>query len=283
MASSTRNVKMGVCRAYLGARDLGLTKGGVEVAVTTETYKSEVDQYGKTPIKEQIMGRLVTAKVPMAESTLANIGDLMPGAALVTDGVKASATVTFAVNPTAATTVTVGGQAFTFVAGKPANIYATRLGATLQETVNNFISTFNRSSVQKAIGGLAAFQSAAGVVTIRAQDPGTAANAVTLAAASGGTASGATLAGGVAETYARLEVTTGTGIDLLETAQELRLHPVNKPDTDLSEDFVIYRAATPGALQFAYKLDAERIFNADFTGYPDPETGKLFGIGDPSA
>ncbi len=168
---STENIKLGVCKVIFDGRDLGLTKGGVEVSVQTETYKVEVDQFGKTPVKELIMGRTVTVKAPLAETTLENMADLMPGATLVTTG--------------------------------------------------------------------------------------TGPDAVT-----------------------RLDVTTATGVDLLTVAKVLRLHPINKPDSDKSEDFVIYKAATPGALTFAYKLDEERIFNADFMAYPDPTTGKLFSIGD---
>lgn len=283
MASSTKNVKLGVCRAYFGGVDLGLTKGGVEVSVTTETYKVEVDQFGKTPIKEQIQGRQVMAKVPMAETTLQGIANLMPGASLVTDGVRASGTLTIAANPTVATTVTIAGQALSFVSAAPTTPYQIRLGATLQETLDRLIAAINRLPLSPTTGGLVAVQTAPTVVTIRAVDPGVASNAVTLVAASGATASGATLTGGVNETKARLEVSTGTGTDLLDVAQELRLHPISKADTDFSEDFVIYKAATPGALQFAYQLDAERIFNADFMGYPDPVTGKLFAIGDPQA
>lgn len=167
MASSTENVKLGVCKIYFDGEDLGLTKGGVEVTVTTETFKVEVDQYGKTPVKEFIMGRQVMVKAPLAETTIENMARLMPGA-------------------------TISGSAGSEV----------------------------------------------------------------------------------------LTVSTGTGTDLLAIAKVLRLHPVSRPDNDKSEDFVIYKAATPGALNFAYKLDAERIFNADFTGYPDPVTGKLFAIGD---
>lgn len=281
MASSTKNVKLGVCKVYFGGVDLGLTKGGVEVSVTTETYKVEVDQYGKTAVKEQIMGRQVTVTVPMAETTLRNMAGLMPGAALVTDGVRASGTLTFG-SVTTSTTVTVAGQQFTFVNSNP-GLYAVKIGATAQETIDNFVSAFNRAGLGNAYGGLVAEQTGTSVVTISAVDPGSAANAVTLAAASGITASGATLTGGVNETKARLEVTTGTSIDLLDLAQELRLHPVALPDTDFSEDFVVYKAATPGALQFAYKLEEERIFNAEFTGYPHPVTGKLFAIGNPNA
>ena len=281
MASTTKNVKLGVCKVFYGGVDLGLTKGGVEVAVTTETFKVEVDQYGKTPVKEQIMGRQVSAKVPMAETTLQNMANLMPGAALVTDGVKASATLTFG-TVTASSTATIGGQVFTFVTTSP-GLHSVRIGVNVQETIDNFVSAVNRAGLQRLIGGVVAIQTAPTVVTIRAVDPGVAANAVTITAALGIAASGATLTGGVAETRARLDVTTGTGTDLLDLAQELRLHPVANADTDFDEDFVIHKAATPGALQFAYQLDAERIFNADFAGYPHPDTGKLFSIGNPNA
>lgn len=281
MASSTKNVKLGVCKVFYGGVDLGLTKGGVEVEVTTETYRVEVDQYGQTAIKEQVMGRNVSARIPMAESTLENMANLMPGAALVTDGSRASATLTFG-TVTETTTVTIGGQAFAF-SNTAGGLYTVKIGQTVAETIENFISTVNRAGLQKLIGGVVAIQTGDLVVTIRAVDFGTAGNTVTLAATLGVTTSGATLTGGAAQTKARLEVTTGTGTDLLDTAQELRLHPVNNPDTDFSEDFVIHRAATPGALSFAYKLDAERIFNADFSGYPHPVTGKLFAIGDPNA
>lgn len=281
MASSTKNVKLGVCRVYFGGVDQGLTKGGVETSVTTETHKTEVDQYGKTTVKEQVVGRNVSVKVPVAETTLQRMAALMPGSALVTDGVKASASLTFGV-VTAATTVTIGGQEFTFSA-TAGGVYAVKIGANVAETIDNFIATVNRAGLQKALGGLSAVKTDALVVTIRAIDPGTEANAVTLTAASGVTASGAQLAGGVVETKARMEVTTGTGIDLLDLAQELRLHPINLPEHDFSEDFVIYKAATAGAMQFVYKLDGERIFNAEFNGYPDPTTGKLFAVGDPNA
>lgn len=167
MPSDTRNVKLGVCKIIFGGQDLGYTKGGVEVVVTTETFKVEVDQFGKTPIKEYIIGREVSVKAPLAETTIQNIAALMPGATIT----------------------------------------------------------------------------------------GTAGSEV-------------------------LNVTTSVGADLLTLAKPLRLHPAALPDTDKSEDFVIYRAATPGALNFAYKLDAERIYNADFVGYPDVATGKLFAIGD---
>lgn len=283
MSSSTKNVKLGVCQVFYDGVDLGLTQGGVEFMVTTETYRVEVDQFGKTAINELIQGRKASAKVPMAETTLQNLMAIMPGSTLVTDGANASATVTIATQPTATTTVTIGGQAFSFQAGKPTTAYQVQIGANLAESIQNFIDTVNRSGIQAAIGGIKASLQSATVVKISAIDPGTAGNAVTLAAANGATASGANLTGGVNETKARVEVSTGVGVDLLDIARSLRLHPVSKAAQDFSEDLVIYKAATPGALQFAYKVDAERVYNAEFEAYPDPVTGKLFALGNPWA
>lgn len=174
MASSTQNVKLGVCKVSFGGVDLGYTKGGVEVTVATETHKVEVDQFGKTAVNELIMARNVSVKVPMAETTLENLVKIMPGATLVTDAI----------------------------------------------------------------------------------DP----------------------------TSKRVDVVTGVGTSLLATALALVLHPIDKLDTDTSEDFTVFKAATAGALQFAYKLEEERIFNVEFNGYPDTANGdKLFSLGDPTA
>lgn len=283
MASSTKNVKLGVCKVYYGGKDLGFTQGGVEVSVKTDTHKVELDQFGKTIVNELIMSRNVMAKVPMAETTARNMVQTMLGSTLVSDGANATATLTFASNPTISTTATIGGQAFTFQVAKPTTLYQVQLGATLAATMTNFISTVNRALLQSAIGGVTAAATAtAGVIAISANDPGTAGNAVTLAAASGGVASGATLTGGVAETKVRVDVSTGVSIDLLSNAYELRLHPTAKADSDFSDDFTIFQAATAGALTYAYKVDAERVFNVEFNGYPDAN-GKLFSVGDAMA
>ena len=101
---------------------------------------------------------------------------------------------------------------------------------------------------------------------------------VTGTAAAKVTMSGATLTGGADPTGASVSVPTGIGVNLLDLAKELRIHPQGKPLTDKSEDFVIPLAATSGALTFAYKLDQERIYNVEFTGYPDTSS-KLFTVG----
>lgn len=173
MASDIKNVKLGVCKVTFDGKDLGYTKGGVEVSVKTETHKVNVDQFGKTPINEYIMGREVTVKVPLAETTLENLVAIMPGAVLTTDTLD-----------------------------------------TTKKVVN---------------------------------------------------------------------VPTGIGSNLLDIAKQLVLHPIGKPDSDKSDDFTVFKAATAGALNFSYKLEDERIFSCEFNGYPDTTTGKLFAIGDTSA
>jgi len=280
MTSSTKNVKLGVCKIYFDGTDLGLTQGGVEVSVTTETHKVEVDQFGKTAINDIIMGRMVMVKAPLAETTLRNLVATMPGTSLITDGAQASATLTFAANPTAATTFTIGGQAFTFVTAAPTTIYQIKIAATQALTLANAVDVINRAPLQLTIGGVQATINALNtIITLKVGDPGVLGNAVTLVGSAGATASGATLLGGVVETKARVETSTGIGIDLLSLARVLRLHPSAKADGDFSDDFVVYQAATPGALTFAYKLDSERIYSIEFTGYPDA-TGRLFSAGD---
>jgi hypothetical protein len=69
-----------------GSTDLGLTKGGVEVTVSTNTYKITVDQFGQTEINEYIMGRTAMVKVPLAETDLTIFSKVIPGSTLVTDG-----------------------------------------------------------------------------------------------------------------------------------------------------------------------------------------------------
>lgn len=79
MASSTQNVKIGVCKITFGDQDLGYTKGGVEVEVATETHSVTVDQHGNTPISQYIMGRSIVVRAPLAETTIDNLAATMPG------------------------------------------------------------------------------------------------------------------------------------------------------------------------------------------------------------
>lgn len=162
-SNQTTNVKLGVCEISLGGENLGFTKGGVEVEVTTDSYAVTVDQLGNTPISEYITGRNCMVRCSLAETTVNHMVAIMPGATLLGTG---------------------------------------------------------------------------------------------------------------ATEHARVD--TGIGNDLRDNAKVLRLHP--KGNADNTEDFVIPLAATAGALQFAYKLDSERVFNVEFKAYAD-NNGRLFYFG----
>lgn len=172
MPSSTTNVKVGVCTVTFAGTDLGYTKGGVEVEVTSEKYTVTVDQFGQTPIDDYLIGRSITVTTPLAETTIDNLVTTMPGATKVVDSVD--------------------------------------------------------------------------------------------------------------NTKIKAEVTTGIGTNLLDIADKLVLHPIAAGNSVL-EDVIIPKAATAGNMSFAYQLDTERVFNVQWTGYPDPATGLLYVVGDETA
>lgn len=277
--SNTKNVKLGVCKALFGGVDLGYTQGGVEVTVQTETHKTTIDQFGKTSINEFILGRSVNVKVPLAETTLDNLVAIMPGATLTGDGVQASGSVTIVTNPTNGQNLLINGKTFTFktAASGPFEVGIAGSVAITASTLAGVLSASSDNAINCALYGVTGAQ-----VLVTYAVRGVAGNAFTLASGTTGaavTVSGATLSGGVDNNVARVDVATGIGIDLLTVAKELRLHPKNKPDNDKSDDFVIPLAATAGSLKFAYKLENERIYDCEFSGYPDPATNRLFYVG----
>jgi hypothetical protein len=289
MASNTKNVKLGVCKVIYGGLDLGYTKGGVDVTVTTETHKVNVDQFGKTTINEQIMGREVSAKVPLAETTIENMVAVMPGTTMTTvGGTPATGSATITTNPSDDDTIVLNGATLTFKT-VPVDPQDVKIGATASETATFLAAVLNASTDPRLAA--ATYDAAAAVVTITygnavvygtAGMKSTEGNAYTLTAGTAGakvTLSAATLSGGTEATKKFASVATGVGINLLDMAKELRLHPLGKADTDKTDDFVIPRAATPGALTFAYKLEDERVYNVEFLGYPDPQTSQLFTVG----
>lgn len=290
MPSDIKNVKLGVCQVFFGGIDLGYTRGGVEVTVSSETKRVEIDQFGKTAINELIMGRKVMVKVPLAETTLYNLAATMPGASIVsTGGVAATGTITVTTNPTNGQTIIVNGKTVTFkTAGtEKADAYSLEvaLGATAAATAANLAAALNKSNVPEV--ALATYTVAAAVVTVTSKFKDTTGNSFTLltgTAAGAVTMSGGTLTLGANGTKTRADATSGTSINLLTTAKELRLHPQANVATDYSEDFILPVANTAGGLNFAYKLEDERIFNVEFNGYPDTANGnRLFSIGDPTA
>lgn len=283
MASSAENVKLGVCRIYFGGKDLGFTKGGVEVEVVTDTHEKKVDQFGDSVMDEYIRGRTCTVKAPLAETTIENIAEIIPGSTLYDDGVAATGNIAFAGLPSADDTITINGTAFTFKAsGATGN--QINIGASVSATIDNAVSILNASVVTGVATATYSKNAGATQLVVTYDDRGTAGNAFTLAKSGTNlSVSGATLSGGISTTRKKVEVKTGIGLSLLTTSKELILHPIAKLANDQSEDFIIPMTQTPGAMNFAYKYDEERVFNCTFKAYPNPTTGVLFIVGDPAA
>ncbi len=90
------NVKVGTCDVYFNGVHLGHTKGGVEVSYEPEYHEVAVDAYGNTPVEKYLIGERLTAVVPLAEYTIANLNKAIPqsttagaGSARITIGSKA--------------------------------------------------------------------------------------------------------------------------------------------------------------------------------------------------
>jgi hypothetical protein len=285
--SDTKNVKIGVCQVFFDGVDLGFTQGGVEVTVKSETHKTFIDQFGKTPINEYVQAREAMVKVPLAETTIENLAMTMPGTDIVeVGGAVASGSIAFASNPAANDTVVINGTTITFVAGAPADAHEVQIGATTAATVTNLVAALNASAdpnVAEAVYSLTAPSTLSikwGAQAIGGMDgvKSVKGNDFTLAAGTGTGKTVTQMSGGADPTSRHAVVGTGVGNSLLEFARELRLHPVGRPLSDKSEDFVLPLAACAGALNFAYKVDAERTFPVEFTGYPTND-GTLFTFG----
>ncbi|MFM0095677.1 hypothetical protein PQQ87_08690 [Paraburkholderia nemoris] len=289
--SDTKNVRLGVCTVTYNGVDLGYTQGGVEVTVKTDTHQVNVDQFGKTPINEYIMGRSVEVKVPLAETTIDNLVQIMPGATMSTvGGTVAQGAITVGSDPVAGETVIVNGITFTWQT-TPVDSTDVQIGSTAAACATNLANVL-AASQDPALTVASYSANTSGVVTIlygppslygSTGEPGTLGNSFTLSNGTSGaavTVSGATLSGGTDPTQKSVSVSTGIGTDLLSLAKPLRLHPVDKADGDVSDDFVVPLAATSGALNFAYDLEKERIYDVTFTGYPNAATGQLFTIGE---
>lgn len=80
-----------------------------------------------------------------------------------------------------------------------------------------------------------------------------------------------------------LVVHSQPGVSLDGIARPLILHPCDLPENDLSEDITIPLAAPTGDIAFAYEAGKQRVYEVEFTMYPNETTGELFKIGDASA
>lgn len=68
MAGNAKNIRLGPCRVIWGIEDLGFTKGGVEVSITSTQVSITSDQFGETPMDKYVTSRTVNVKVPLIET-----------------------------------------------------------------------------------------------------------------------------------------------------------------------------------------------------------------------
>lgn len=88
------NLELGACNVEFGASgsetDLGFTKGGVVLTVTSPTVNITTDQFGQVILKQILVGRTATIRIPFAETDLLLMSKLIPAASHVIDSVDAT-------------------------------------------------------------------------------------------------------------------------------------------------------------------------------------------------
>lgn len=82
MANDVTNVVLGRCEITFNSVDLGHTKEGTTLTVTTDKREVTVDQFGSTPVAVHTIGQRVEVKVQLAELTLANLNSMIPDSTL---------------------------------------------------------------------------------------------------------------------------------------------------------------------------------------------------------
>lgn len=286
MASSTKNVRLGVCRVRFGGVDLGYTKGGVNFVVATQTHQVVVDQFGTSEINDIIMGRTAKITCPLAETTLENLVRVMPGSTYYSDGRKGKATITIGSAPGVGDSVTINGVTLSFkvspaavtdvLIGDSALASAANLLTMLQSSANPALAAFNYTSSTSGMVITATYGTRVRTVTEVA-----AVNAIALAKSGTSITVDASVTGQVIETKSRVDVTRSVGTSLLDISQELILHPTALADNDFSQDVIFPKTATAGDMSFDFKVDSERLYNISFNAYPDTNNGgTLFQVGD---
>lgn len=86
--SDVANIKIGACKVTFGGVDLGHTKGGVTVNYSPEYADITADQYGNSVIDKALVGEKMTVKVPLAETQVANLANVLPMGSLAGAGNK---------------------------------------------------------------------------------------------------------------------------------------------------------------------------------------------------
>jgi len=81
MASASKNVLVGVCSVKFDTTELGWTSDGVVITARTDTFNIKVEEISGT-IRREIIDQAVAVTLNMAEGTLINMSQAIPGSSL---------------------------------------------------------------------------------------------------------------------------------------------------------------------------------------------------------
>ncbi len=149
---------------------------------------------------------------PMCARNIGLLLTLLLGEPTTTAGLAAKGSVTFTEQPASNATLTIAGQAFTFVSGTP-TANQIKIGPSLRQTIANAVRVLNQSAVAGVAAASYWGDPVGTVIHIHHDTPGVAGNSFTLATSvTGATVSGATLAGGAATGAYRHVWTAGASV-----------------------------------------------------------------------
>ena len=238
MTVTTENINLGAAQVTFKGNDLGATKGGVEVDIKTEKYTVKSDQTGETPLKEFITGTTITVKVPLLETDLVRLKDMMAQSVSTTG------------NPALPT-----GWAVNNATGYAVGAVTVAIGSGTNDPVVGDTFTFS------------------GHATVYRVTDYSAPNMTFVEAASGAGGLVAPVADAETLTFeagaAGVEIRTGVNTDLFANAGLLFLHPDGVPTSVTGQDFTVFKAGPEANFTFKYELAGERVYEVMFTAYPD--------------
>ena len=239
MTVNVEKVSIGVADATFKGQDLGASKGGVQVEITTNTYAVTVDQTGDSPLKDIITVTTGVVTVPMAETDLDRLKTMLPQSVATLAAAAPTGRTAAAVGAVGATTITLTGTGGGALA----------VGQTLKFASH---TTKYRVSVVNSTTSIDIVQADSGVPGLVA--PIASSEAITFTAKTAG-----------------VEIRSGVNTDLLDFAGLLVLTPSDNAVNPSPDDvFTAYRAAPVPTFSFMYMYNQEKVYSVKFNCYPDP-------------
>lgn len=254
MTVNAEKIRLGSCDVTFDGSDLGSTKGGVEVEISTETYQVKTDQTGETPLKDIITGTTVTVKVPMSETDLGRLQKVMPQSVLQ-----------------AVSTTTPTGWTVDLVAGYGVGDTSVVLDSGTNDLEVGETFTFANHATVYRVTAVSTDTPLAGENTVTFVQDATGSGGLVAAVVDNEAVTVITKDQGV-------EIRTGVNIDLLDSAAALKLHPTGLDTGNTEQDFYAWKAAPTANFSFKYELQNERVYEVTFNCYPDTANNNRIAV-----